>query len=392
MRYATAVITFSIGIMLMCATAVGAQSVAGGLSGLLTEQTPPPQGYVRDVAAAEATFATVAGLFVVELTSIPVASSSGGFVYRFNSSFGTVERASDSFGPFFTERVLRNGAQQASLGIGYRYSDFTTLQGASLEPGTFPTNTARFADQLQPFSIDTLSLRLEESTVNVFGSYGVTDRIDVGAVVPFTRLRYSGRRVNTFDGVATLQSQRSGTATGIGDIAVNARVRLTGGSGTGVAVGTDVRFPTGRDEDLLGAPDGMWRLMGIGSWERGIFALHGNGGFGVGGSSDEQFWSAAVTVAPSLRFSLIAEFLGRRLDDLVTVGDVYAPHPVLQGIETMRWLPGDRGVHTAFLVTGAKWNIGGPWLLNTHVLTRLTETGLRARISPSLSLDYAFGH
>lgn len=378
-------------MVLSGATSAAAQSVAAGLGGLLTEQTPPPQGYERDVAAAQATFATVAGLFTVELTSIPVASSSGGFVYRFNRSLGTVERASDSFGPFFTERVLRNGAGQAALGVAYRYSDFTTLQGASLEPGTFPTNTARFANQLQPFSIDTLALRLEESTVNVFGSYGITNRIDVGAVVPFTRLRYAGTRMNTFNGVSTLQSRRSGTATGLGDVAVNARVRLTGDSGTGVAVGTDVRFPTGRAEDLLGASNEMWRLMGIVSWEHGLVSLHGNTGFGIGGASDEQFWSAAVTVAPSARISLIGEFLGRRLSDLVTVGDVYAPHPVLAGVETMRWLPAERGVHTAFLVTGAKWNVGGPWLLNAHVLTRLTETGLRARVTPSLSLDYAFG-
>ena len=394
MRLATAFSRGSVPIVLMVlmsATAVGAQSVAAGLSGLLTEQTPPPQGYVRDMAAAEATFATVAGLFTVELTSIPLASSSGGFVYRFNPSFGTVERASDSFGPFFTERVLRNGAGQASLGFSVRYSDFTSLQGASLEPGTFPTNTARFAGQLQPFSIDTLALRLEASTLNIVGSYGVTDRIDVGAVLPFTRLRYSGSRTNTFDGISTLQARRSGTATGVGDLAVNARVRLTGNSGTGVAVGTDVRFPTGRDEDLLGAPGRTWRLMGIGSWEGGIVTLHGNGGFGVGGASDEQFWSAAVTVSPSLRFSVVGELLGRRLTDLNTVADVYAPHPVLAGVETMRWLPAESGVHTAFLVTGVKWNVAGAWLVNTHVLTRLTETGLRARFTPSLSLDFAFG-
>jgi hypothetical protein len=378
-------------IVMMSATAARAQSVAAGLSGLLTEQTPPPAGYERDAAAAAATFATVAGLFTVELTSIPVASSSGGFVYRFNPSFGTFERASDSFGPLYTERVLRNGAGQASLGFSIQHSDFTSLQGASLEPGTFPTNTARFAGQLQPFSVDTLALRLEASTATVFGTYGITDRLDVGAVVPITRLRYSGSRVNTFNGTSTLQARRSGTATGIGDVAVNARVRLTGDSGTGVAVGTDIRFPTGHDEDLLGAPDEVWRLMGIVSWEGGIVTLHGNGGFGRGGASDEQFWSAAATVSPSLRFSVVGVLLWRRLTDLNTVADVYAAHPVLAGVETMRWLPDEHGVHTSFLVTGVKWNVGGAWLVNTHLLTRLTETGLRARFTPSLSLDFAFG-
>lgn len=49
-----------------------AQSIAAGLSSLLTEQTPAPPGYVRDLPAAEATFQTVAGLFKVELTSLPL--------------------------------------------------------------------------------------------------------------------------------------------------------------------------------------------------------------------------------------------------------------------------------------------------------------------------------
>ena len=68
---------------------------------------------------------------------------------------------------------------------------------------------------------------------------------------------------------------------------------------------------------------------------------------------------------------------------------MYQPHPVLAGIETMRWLPDQTGVRSAFLVTGVKWNVFSNWLLNTHVLTRLTD--LRARYMPSLSFDYSLG-
>jgi hypothetical protein len=383
-------------VVLFVAPGVGAQSarpqtVATGLSALLTEQTPPPPGYLRDVSAAEATFRTVAGLFQVELSSIPVASSSGGFVYRFNPGFGTVERASDSFGPFFSERVLRNGEGHLSVGFGYQSASFTTLQGADLGAGSFPTNTARFAGQLLPFSVDTLSLTLEESTWTTFGSYGVTDRLDVGASLPFSRVRYSGRRVNTYLGQSTLQSQQSGSATGVGDIGLNARYRLTGTRGTGLAVGTDLRLPSGREQNLLGAGKTTWRFTGIASWERGIFAVHGNGGFAVGGISDEQFWAGAFTIAPTLRVTAVAELIGRRLTELNRVADVYQPHPVLVGIETMRWLPAEGNVHTSFLVTGVKWNVSRNWLLNTHVLTRLTEAGLRARFTPAIALDYALG-
>jgi hypothetical protein len=366
-----------------------AQSIGAGLSALLTEQTPPPAGFVRDGAAAAATFGTVAGLFGVELTSMPVASSSGGFVYRFSPTLGTMERATDSFGPFFTERAMRNGAGQFAVGMTYQFASFETLQGADLGAGTFPTNATRFANQLQPFSVDTLSLGLHVKTVTTFASYGVTDRFDLGLVVPVTNLSFSGRRVNTFQGVSSLQSSQSGSASGFGDVAVNARYRLMGHTGSGLAVGSDLRLPTGREEDLLGAGKTALRLLGIGSWESGRVAAHANGGFGVGGVSREQFWAGALTFAASPKLSLVGELMGRRLSGLNRLADVYQPHPVLAGVETMRWLPTEGGVHTAYVVTGGKFNIQGSWLVNASVLTRLTDSGLRARFTPSIAIDYA---
>ena len=366
-----------------------AQSIAAGLSTLLTEQTPPPAGYVRDRAAAEATFGTVAALFTIELTSIPVASSSGGFVYRFSPSLGTVERASDSFGPLFTERTLRNGKRQLSVGLNYQYANYKTLQGADLTVGTFPTNTARFANALQPFSVDTLSLDLDVTTITGFASYGLTDRFDIGVVAPISRLHFSGRRVNTFNGVSTLQSSQSHSASGLGDLAMTARYRLAGEGGTGFAVGTDLRLPTGRQGDLLGTGKTAWRMLGIGSWERAPFAVDVNGGFSVGGASRELSWASAVTYAATPRITVIGELMGRHFNDLTRVSDVYQPHPVLAGIETMRWLPTGGGLQTVYLVTGAKVNIHGRWLLKANVLTRLTDTGLRAKFTPSIALDYA---
>jgi hypothetical protein len=371
------------------ATTARAQSVAAGLSVLLTEQTPPPPGYVRDRAAAEATFATVAGLFTIELTSLPTASSSGGFVYRFSRTLGTVERASDSFGPLFTERTLRNGRGQISLGLTYQFANFKTLQGADLTGGTFPTNAARYASQLQPFSVDTLSLELDATTITGFASYGLSNRLDIGVVAPVTRLHFSGRRINTFNGQSTLQSAQARSATGLGDLLVNARFRVIEKTGTGAAIGTDLRLPTGRKEDLLGTGKTAWRLLGIGSWERAPLAADVNGGFSVGGASREVFWAGAVTLAATPRLSVVGELIGRRFSDLTRVSDVYQPHPVVEGIETMRWLPTGGGLHTVYLGTGAKLNIYGRWLLKANVLTRLTDTGLRAKYTPSIALDYA---
>lgn len=366
-----------------------AQSIGAGLATLLTEQTPPPPGYVRDRAAAEATFSTVASLFQVELANLPLTSPSGGFVYRFSPTFGTVERASDSFGPFYTERTLRSGRRQLSLGLTYEFATFSTLQGADLEPGTFPTNTARFAGQLQPFSIDTLSLTLDADTVSTFASYGVNDRLDVAVAIPITRVRFFGRRENSFLGQTTLQSARNGSATGVGDTTVNARYLLTTSSRAAVALGSDLRLPTGREEDLLGTGKTAWRLLGIASWQRPRLELTANGGFGVGGVSREGFWSGAASYTPGLRVTVVGELMGRYLANLHRVSDVYEPHPVLAGVETMRWLPEDGGTHIASMATGVKWNPEGNWIVSAHLLTRLTETGLRARFTPGIAVDYA---
>jgi hypothetical protein len=75
---------------------------------------------------------------------------------------------------------------------------------------------------------------------------------------------------------------------------------------------------------------------------------------------------------------------------LSLVRDVYEPHPIVPGVEVMRWLPAERGVYSAFFVTGAKWNVARSWLVNTNLLIRVTDAGLRARLTPAVSIDYSF--
>jgi hypothetical protein len=72
--------------------AIGQQSVSDVLSLLLTNQTIQTQDFVRDQQAAAATRDTISGLLLLDLVTLPVSSSSGGFTYRFNRALGTVER------------------------------------------------------------------------------------------------------------------------------------------------------------------------------------------------------------------------------------------------------------------------------------------------------------
>jgi hypothetical protein len=366
------------------------QSVGGALSSLLLTQTAPYPIADKDLAAAAATRDTLGQLLLVELSTLPTTTSAAGFAYRFNPDLGTVERTSTQFGPFFTERALRAGRRQASVGLAYRYADFTSLQGASLTDGTFPANASRTAGSTQPYQVDDLTVRLHTKTVTAYGTYGLTDRLDVGAAVPIVSLNFIGTRISQTQGQSTLQSSVFSNASGLGDVALTARYAVANDGGKGFALGTDLRLPTGDSANLLGAGATAARFLAIGSLENAHVATHLNLGYTVGGASRELTYGAAFTVAADAHVTLVGELLGRRIAGLHTLDPVYEAHATVPGVETMRWLPEGDSVQQALLVTGIKWNVGRSYMLNANLLFRLTDAGLTARMVPSVTLDYTF--
>ena len=297
------------------------------MSALILSENAPNPALPKDVQAAATTRDTVAQLVLVELSNLPIASSTGGFVYQWNSGLGMLERASPSFGAFFTERALTSGRGVASLGLTIRGATYSRLQGANLTSGTFPVNASRPAGSTQPNDVDTIGLELSTQTLTAHGTYGVTDRLDVGLAVPIVTIDVEGRRVNTFLGTTSLQAAGAKRATGVGDVAVRGRYALIGDQARGLAAGLDVRLPTGREEDLLGAGRAAARMFGIASFERGPVATHVNAGYTVGGVSREVSYNGALTYAALPRITFVGELLGRRLSNLHRLRDVYAPHP-----------------------------------------------------------------
>ena len=363
------------------------------LTFLLTNQSIPTGDFVKDAEATAATSDTISRALLTELTTLPISTSSAGFTYLFNPTLGTVERASSTFGPFFVERALTSGRNQLSFGAAFRYSEFDQLDGRDLRTGTFVTTANRFRDEAQPFDVETLELRMDTRTVTAFANYGVTDRFDIGAAVPIVSLHLAGERVNNYRGQTLPQARATATTSGVADIAITARAHLLGGRASGLAAGTEIRLPTGREEDLLGSGQLAMRLLAIASFEGTHAAAHVNGGYWFGGISREGSYSAAVTVAASSRVTLVGEFLGRWIEGLGEIGEVSAPHPRSVGVETIRLLPIDTDgrTMTAMAVAGIKWNVGDRWLVNGNVLIPVTNRGLRARMVPAIGLDYSFG-
>lgn len=371
--------------------AIAQQSVSDILSFLLTNRSIPTGDFVQDERAAAATRDTISGFLLLELATLPVSTSPGGFTYRLNPTLGTVERASNSFGPFFVERSLTGGAHQVSFGVNYQSASFATLDGRNLRDGTLVATGSKFLDQSQPFDVESLTLQIRANTLTLLANYGVTDSVDLGVAVPLVTLDVSGQRVDTYHGQPYVQARASASAFGLGDIAVRAKYNALRRGGSGLAVGAEARVPTGNNRNLLGAGKAAVKPVLIGSFDQGVVAMHVDLGFGFGGLSNEFDYGGAVAVAATSRFTLVGEVAGRHLAKLGRLSNTTEPNPMVPGVETIRLTTVGGGTDTIVGVAGFKWNLGATWLLSGYVLRPITTTGLNARWVPSLTLDYSFG-
>ena len=181
------------------------------------------------------------------------------------------------------------------------------------------------------------------------------------------------------------------SASGIGDLIVRSKLNVWREGGSGLSAGAEVRLPTGDEDQLLGGGDATIKPRAIGSFERGRVAVHGDFGVLLGGLSREIDYNAALTVNGGTRVTIVGELLGRRLSSVGRLTDVVAPHPQLEGIETIRLTAVAQATSRAILVAGVKWNVATTWLVSANVLRPLSSAGLNARWVPSLTVDYSFG-
>ena len=193
-----------------------------------------------------------------------------------------------ALGPILADRGSTTGKGTLTISGTYSFSDFDRVNGADsiglvLHHCLLPECTFGVTDA--PFLKDTIHvnvrLRLKSQALTMSAVYGVSDRIDVGLVVPYIRndLQVLTDAVivpgpnsvppdpHQFDlNVETPGQYGTGTAIGIGDIIARAKVRLDPKSTAfDAAVLADVSLPTGDKENFLGNGDVRTRVMLVAS-------------------------------------------------------------------------------------------------------------------------------
>jgi hypothetical protein len=214
-RSVIAIVAMSALAVSVAGAAEAQETINDVLSHLVTNRSIPTDDFVRDEQAAAATRDTIAGFLLMEQATLPISSSAGGFTYRLNPGLGTVMRSSPSFGPFFTERSLTAGRGQSSFGLTYRGATFDNIDGRNLRDGTLVSTASIIRGESEPFDVETVSLRIHTDTMTLAGNFGVTDRLDLSAAMPFVRITLTGQRVDNYRGQELIQATGSALASGV---------------------------------------------------------------------------------------------------------------------------------------------------------------------------------
>ena len=361
----------------------------------------------------------VNNLLADQLSSFPLGSSAGGFTWTFEPVSGTFNRASDSFGPIFAERALTIGRNKLNFGVNYQRVTFDHLDGKKLRGGEIVGYTG-LATYLGPttgiFFADALDLIATTDTVSVFSTYGISDRLDVGVAVPINRVSVKASltsRTGTslppdstyvvpdLNAIPPAVEERSGTASGIGDLVVRAKYTFVRRGGGGLAGAADVRLPTGDERNLLGIAGAQTKVYLVASTAVSKLSPHVNIGYTVSGESgaardpksnliappDEVNYAGGADVALSLRTTVAVDVVGRTLRKVGTLEE--AATVFGSRFQEFRLRSG-ADLHLLLGSTGIKLNPVANLLVSANVLFPLSSRGLTDNLTWLLGFDYSF--
>ena len=390
-----------------------------------------------------------------QLSSFPLPSSSGGFTYTYDPALGTFTRGSDSFGPVYAERIDTVGKGRFNLGLNYSHFSFDRINDVDLRNGDLKLvfqhiHIPRPGEPNFFFEGDAiqaqLKLKVDSDISAIVATYGVTNRFDVGFALPIVHVSLKPETDLTINRLATGKDpifrtvhqfrtdnladpncsvvtpdveqgcRQSGSASGIGDILVRTKFRLTDSPQAGVAIATDARFPTGREEDLLGTGVFQFKAFLIASAHIGIFSPHVNAGYtwsvhrhrnqpaGSSGIPDEINYTGGFDLALGSHVTFAGDIIGRtfrktQIIEVVpttftanTANNVFNPNvpPVLVSttLPQLTATPGD--LNTLLGSAGFKINPFGNLLVTVNGLFSITKKGLQDKFTPVVALDYAF--
>jgi len=361
---------------------------------------------------------------VSQLVSVPLPTPGGGFTYQFDSSLGVFQRTTQSFGPILAERADTIGARKLSFGFAYQRFKFDSVEGLDLSriPAVFEHDNAQLLGGRQDVVTTVNNITATVGQATGFVTLGVTDRLDISLAIPIVatslkivsdatihrlgttnELTHFFRQANGDVGVERIFTAQ-GSATGIGDIVVRAKRALRKRASTELAVGVDVRVPTGDEMNLLGSgapgvqPFAIWSAtyqkvaphFNVGYRWNGSSVLAGNPAQGTSKHLPDQIgYALGSDLSVNSRLTLAFDIIGRWTIDAERLrADTFHAR---DGTSTFPNIVFERDSFNALSGSmGMKANLFDRFLLDVNLLFKLDEHGLRDKVTPLVGFEYSF--
>lgn len=363
-----------------------------------------------------------------QLALLPIVSPASGFTYSFDKSTGSHTRTAQSLGPVYSERGETIGKKKVFIGFNYQRFSFNKIDGLDLGnlPGVLrhiPTGRA-----LQDVMVTTNNLDLKMNQFTLFGTVGITNRLDISIAVPIMDVNFnavantrifripsgaddcpggSGTPCHFFDINDRVNSvartfSNSGSKSGIGDITIRIKHNLVRTDNVALSVLADIRTPSGNERNFLGSGAVGFKPFVALTLKKGWLSPHVNLGYqwngksllagsfvnGVKGSlPDQLFYTVGTDIGLGKHVTLATDILGQRLFDTTRV----VPATLSVGgsqLGILNFANGNVGLNN--FSVGVKVAIAGQLLLTANVLTRLDDGGLRQRLTPMIGVSYSF--
>jgi hypothetical protein len=362
------------------------------------------------------------------VANLPVSASSGGETFRFEGA--TPVRTSISPGPIYAERAQTLGSGRLYLSLARTGLHYETLRGVPLDEVPlrfthsnvdFPGCDAIFNGDCSVYGVPefenevidfTLGLGVSVDVTAFAFTYGISNRIDIGVVLPLVKTSLRGTSTATlipfgdndppphfFAGtednpILTASRFVEGSSSGLGDVSARVKVNLRDAQPVSLAVLAEGRFPTGSEEDLRGSGAVALRGLGILSARLGDFSPHANIGYQYRGrdldpdvflltAGFDQLLSSWATLAADL----ITEFpVGTT--DIPVPGDVLLEAPFRRTVRTST-IP-DRRDDIINASLGLKFTFPRAITIVTNGAFPLNRGGMRPDVLWTLGAEYTF--
>ena len=360
-------------------------------------------------STAPALSSTVGSTVATQLSQLPIATAVSGAGLMFNPQLGVFEASKDN-GPILTQRGDTIGRHKLFVSFTYQRFSFNAVDGIDLK-------NLQIVNQLTAgaatyFSQNALRVDFRVDQFVGVATFGITKNVDVSLIVPFSEVTLKSQRTSgtlyTISGATSTTTPLSanyfaGSATGLGDVTANVKANIYKSSSekTSIAVGAQLRFPTGDAFNYLGTGAYGFKPYVVLSHRgkvtpnfslayqlNGVSALNVDPATGNSLNLPASFmYSGGVDIQVAKRLSVATELLGqiviggpRLFSSTVSAGSV--------NLTSVSRGTGSYAMNNAGF--GFKLNPLKGLLVSGSALVSLDYAGLRAKVVPLVGVAYRF--